>query len=114
MAITQAYTGTATVNTTELSLITGTNTLSSSTDVGVFQVFIDTSAMAAGDEYLIQIKEKITSAGTQQVIYSATLEGKQSTPFVAPTLVLMNGWDVTLDQILGTARSFSWSIRKVG
>lgn len=114
MAITVAYSGTATISTTEYSLVNNSTTLASSTDVGVYQVFIDTTNMAAGDEYEIKVKEKVISGGTQRNIYVAVLDGAQSTPFVTPTLVLMLGWDVTMDQITGTARSISWSIRKVG
>lgn len=114
MAITVAYTGTATIGTTEYSLVNNSTTLASSTDVGVYQVFINFANMAAGDEYEIKIKEKVTSAGAQQNIYVAVLDGAQSTPFVTPTLVLMLGWDVTVDKISGTDRSISWSIRKVG
>lgn len=114
MAITVAYTGTATISTTEYSLVNNSTTLASSTDVGVYQVFIDTANMAAGDEYEIKIKEKVITGGTQRNIYTAVLDGAQSTPFVTPTLVLMLGWDVTMDKILGTDRSISWSIRKVG
>lgn len=114
MAITVAYTGTATITGTEYSLVSNSTTLASSTDVGVYQVFIDTANMVAGDEYNIMIKEKVISGGTQQVIYSSTLDGRQSGPFITPTLVLMLGWDVTMDLVAGTARSISWSIRKVG
>lgn len=114
MAITVAYTGTATISTTEYSLVNNSTTLASSTDVGVYQVFIDTTNMAAGDEYQIFIKEKVVSGGTQKNIYTATLDGAQGSPFVTPTLVLMLGWDVTMDLVAGTARSISWSIRKVG
>lgn len=113
MAITEAFTGTATINTTEYSLVTNSTTLANEVSDGVYQIFIDTANMAAGDEYTIQIKEKITSGGTQRVIYSATLDGKQSSPFVTPSLILMHGWDVTMDLITGTARSISWSIRQV-
>lgn len=114
MAITVAYTGTATIGTTEYSLVANSTSLTSSTDVGVYQVFIDTTNMAAGDEYEIKIKEKIITGGTQRNIYTAVLDGAQSAPFVTPTLVLMLGWDVTMDKITGTDRSMSWSIRKVG
>ena len=114
MAITVAYTGTATIGVTEYSLVNNSTTLASSTDVGVYQVFINFANMAAGDEYEIKIKEKVTSGGAQQNIYVAVLDGAQSTPFVTPTLVLMLGWDVTVDKISGTDRSISWSIRKVG
>jgi hypothetical protein len=114
MAITVAYTGTATISTTEYSLVTNSTTLASSTDVGVYQIFIETDNMVAGDEYNIFIKEKVIAGGTQLNIYSATLDGRQGSPFITPTLVLMLGWDVTMDLVTGTARSISWSIRKVG
>lgn len=114
MAITSAYAGTATVGTTEYSLVNNSTTLASSTNVGVYQVFIDTINMASGDQYEIRIKEKVISGGTQYTIYTSVIDGSQSSPFVSPTLVLMNGWDVTMDKVTGTDRSFSWSIRKVG
>ena len=113
MAISEAFSGSVSISTTEISLVSGTTTLQNNTDDGIYQVFIDVANMAAGDEYLIQVKEKVTAAGTQRVIYSATLEGVQSSPFVTPTLILLHGWDVTMDQITGTARTISWSIRKV-
>lgn len=114
MAITDAYTGTATISTTEYSLPNNANAGALVTNTGVYQVFIDTLNMAAGDEYLIQIKNQVISGGTTRTIYSATLDGTQSSPFVTPTLVLIYGWDVTMDLITGSAKSISWSIRKVG
>lgn len=114
MAITEAYTGTATVGVTELSLVSGTTTLQSVATPAVIQLFIDTANMAAGDEYEIDIKDKVISGGTQRSLYLATLDGKQSGPFVTASLILYHGWDITLTKITGTDRSFSWSIRKVG
>lgn len=114
MAITVAYTGTATISTTEYSLVTNSTTLASSTDVGVYQVFVDTTNMSADDSYSITIKEKVITGGPQDIIYNAVLDGVQTTPFVTPTLVLMLGWDVTMTLLTGTAASISWSIRKVG
>ena len=114
MAITVAYTGTATISTTEYSLVNNSTTLASVTNVGVYQIFIDTTTMQAGDEYSIQVKEKVITGGTQRSIYNAVLDGAQGSPFVTPTLILMLGWDVTMDLVTGTARSISWSIRKVG
>lgn len=114
MAITEAYSGTATISTTEISLVSGTSTLQNVTTPAVIQLFVDTVNMVSGDEYLIQIKDKIISGGVQRSIYSAYIEGKQSSPFVTPTLILYHGWDITMDLIAGTGRSISWSIRKVG
>jgi hypothetical protein len=32
---------------------------------------------------------------------------------VSPTLIVMHGWDATLDKISGTDRAITWSIRTV-
>lgn len=114
MAIAEYKTGTATISTTEYSLVTPGTTLASDTTDGVFQVFIDFSALTATEEYLVVVKEKATSAGTQRTIFSASVVGVQGSPiWVSPSLILMHGWDVTVDKIAGTDRSISWSIRQV-
>lgn len=113
MAITESFTGSSSISTTEYSLVTDSTTLTSNTNVGIYQIFIDFSNMLAGDEYLFQTKEKVTAAGSQQIIYSANLEGRQSSPFITPTLIFIHGWDVTLTLIAGSARTINWSIRRV-
>lgn len=114
MAIT-ALANSVSISTTEISLISGTSTLQSNTTAGVYQLFIDTANLAAGDEYIIDIKEKIANTSSTQVtVYTSTIEGKQSSPWVSPALVLMNGWDMTIQQVTGTARTIHWSIRRVG
>ena len=113
MAISEAYANTITISSTETSLISGNTTLQSLATPSVIQVFIDPTNMAAGDEYTIQIKDKIISAGSQKSIYTAVLDGAQPTPFVTPTLILYNGWDVTMNLTSGSAKSISWSVRKV-
>jgi hypothetical protein len=113
MAITEYKTGSASIGATEYSIITPGTTLANDTTDGVFQVFLDFSAMAGGDEYLIQIYEKCTSGGTKRVIYASTLEGAQSGLWVSPSLILMHGWDVTIDKIAGTDRTIAWSVRQV-
>jgi hypothetical protein len=113
MAISEAYSNSATIGTSEYSLPNNSTTPASITDDGVYQVFISFSAMAAGDEYLVKVKEKVTSGGSQETVYQATLSYAQPGPFVSPSLILMHGWDVTVDKISGTDRSIAWSIRKV-
>ena len=115
MAITEAYTGNEiTIGATEFSLVSGSTTRQSVATPAVIQVFIDLITMNSGDEYKIDIKDKITASGTQKSIYTAILDGRQSTPFVTPSLILYHGWDITMTKITGTDRIFSWSIRKVG
>lgn len=113
MAISEAYANSATISTTEYSLPNNSTTLTPITTDGVYQVFIDVANMAAGDEYLIKIYEKVTSGGSQRVVYQATLVGAQPGPFVSPSLILLHGWDVTAKKISGTDRSLGWSIRQV-
>lgn len=113
MAISEAYTNSATIGTTEYSLPNNSTTLAAKAESGVYQVFVDTGAMAAGDQFEIKVKEKVTSGGTQRVIYSAVLTGTMTDNWVSPSLILLNGWDVTISKIAGTDRSLSWSIRKI-
>lgn len=111
----EAYTLSAvTVGATELSVVSGTTTLQTVTTHGVYQVFVDASTMAKGDEYHVRIYEKVeATTGTKRQIYEATLHDVQSQLFVSPMLQLKNGWDVTLVKISGTDRAFDASIRRV-
>lgn len=113
MAITEAYTGTEAISTTEWSLTTDTAGPDADTTDGVFQAFLDVSDMVAGDELQIRIYEKVTSSSTQRIVYQSTLVGVQASPiWVSPSLVLLHGWDITCDAIAGTI-TVDWSIRKV-
>ena len=113
MAISEAFAGTEAISTTEWSLTTDTAGPDVETSDGVYQVWLDVSDMVGGDELQFRIYEKVQSTDTQRIVYQATLVGSQSPPiFVTPTLILMHGWDATLDAIAGTI-TVTWSIRKV-
>jgi hypothetical protein len=114
MAIAELYTGTETVSTTEWSLTTDTSGPDADTTDGIFQVFIDFNAVAAGDEFQIKIYEKTRAGDTQRVIYAASVANVQTSPiWVSPSLILLHGWDITLKKIAGTDRAINWSIRQV-
>lgn len=113
MAISEYKTGSATISTAEYSLVTPGTTLATDTTDGVFQVFVDLSAMTATETYDLKIYEKVTSGGSKQVVYEARFQGSQGGPFVSPSLILINGWDVTMYKYAGTDRSIAWSIRQV-
>lgn len=114
MPIAELYTSSETVTTTEWSLTTDTSGPDTDTTDGVFQFFIDLSNLIAGDQYQISVYEKVTSAGSQLLVYRSIVTGVQSEPvWVSPSLILMHGWDVTLKKLTGTDRSISWSIRQV-
>jgi hypothetical protein len=116
MTIAAAFEDSATIGTSEYSLPadTATGVPTSQTDDGVYQVFLDLNALAAGDQFRVRVYEKVQAAGAQRVIYSAHFSGAQGTPIVAlPSLILLHGWDVTVTKIAGTDRAIAWSIRKV-
>jgi hypothetical protein len=112
MALSEAFAGSQAVDTTEWSMVTDSAGPDAETSDGVFQLFLDLSDMVTGDELQIRIYEKVQSTGTQRVIYQSNLIGPQSPPsWVSPSLLLMHGWDMTLDAIAGTI-TVEWSIRK--
>ena len=112
MAISEAYSGTASISTTEFSCPNNSTTLTPVTADGVYRVFLDTSDMVAGDQLQIRIYEKCRSADTQRIIYEAVLTGAMAETWVSPSLILLHGWDVTLDALAGTI-TVNWSIRQV-
>lgn len=113
MAITEPFTGTATIN-TEQSLTTNTAGPDVETSDGIFQCFIDLNAMLAADVFEFAVYEKVLTSSTQRKVYTARFSGLQTPPnWVSPSLILINGWDFTLIKISGTNRSIDWSIRKV-
>ena len=114
MAITEAYSGTAAIGATEYSAPNAANYDINTpiTADGVYQVFLDTADMVAGDQLQIRIYEKCRAADTQRVIYESVLTGVMSDTWVSPSLILLHGWDVTLDALAGTI-TVNWSIRKV-
>lgn len=113
MAIAELYSGTEAVSTTEHSMTTDTAGPDVDTTDGIFQIFLDVSDMIAGDQLQIRIYEKVLSSSTQRIVYQSILTGAQSEPiWVSPSLILMHGWDATLDALAGTI-TVDWSIRQV-
>lgn len=114
MAISEAYSLSAvTVGSTELSIVSGTTTLQTITTDGVYQLYVDPSNMAKGDEYAVRIYEKVQGSGTKRRLVQFSLLGLQSQAFVTPTFILMHGWDMTIIKLAGTDRAFDASIRQV-
>lgn len=113
MAITEAFAGSETVSTTEHSLTTDTAGPDVETDDGEYQVWLDLSALANGDVFVLSGYEKVQAGDTQRKFLEFTFAHAQSTPnWVSPKFILMHGWDFTLDKISGTDRAITWSIRK--
>lgn len=112
MAITEAFVDTgATIGTTEYSLPNDSTSLTARTEDGVYQAFIDCEAVTTADEFRIRVYEKVFAAGSARIIYYAAITNPQTV--VLPSLILLHGWDITVQKITGTDRSISWSIRQV-
>ena len=103
-----------TISTTEISIVSGTTSLQTITDDGVYQLWVDASAMAKADEFRIRAYEKVEGTGGVKLGFAQwSLAGVQTEIFVTPTFILINGWDFTIQKIAGTDRAFDASIRKV-
>lgn len=115
MAIT--YTNdSATISTTEYSLPADTTTgvPTSQTDDCILQTFVDFGAMVAGDQYRVRLYEKTAAAATQRLVEEWILTGAQSKAmFIIPSIILGEGWDITVTKLAGTDRSIGWSLRKI-
>lgn len=114
MAISEAFSGSASISTTEYDLPSASTTLSAQTTDGIYQLFLDLNALTATEEYRFRIYEKTRSADTQRVVEEVIISGVQSEPiYVTPALLLMHGWTYTLRKNQGTDRTINWSIRQV-
>lgn len=114
MAISEPYELDGVDVVTVISIPSGTSSLSTITDDGVYQLWVDAYAMVKGDEFAIAILEKVeATGGTKKQVFKAVLTDVQSEVFVTPTLILMHGWDMTITKVSATTRAFDASIRKV-
>lgn len=91
-----------------------TSLVSADTTDGVYQCWVDTANLVAGDTLEVEVQEKVISSGTARTVATSSLVGVQSAPaWVSPALVLLHGWTFRLRQRAGTARAFPWSVRKI-
>lgn len=79
----------------------------------MFQVFVNRSAMAAGDHFRLKIYRKINGQTARALEHVFDWMGAYSDDFVSPPFIVADDWDVTLTKIAGTDRSFHWAIDRV-
>jgi hypothetical protein len=114
MAITEAFSNSATIGTAERFLASNSTTATYQTDDGVYQLFIDFNNVAAGDIFQVRVYEKVTSGGAADVVYIDNVTGPLDSPhYASPSLIFLHGWEFSLTKIAGTDRVIPWSIRKV-
>lgn len=103
-----------TVGSSEVSIPNGGTSLQTLTDDGFYQLWVDASAMAKGDEFEIGIYEKVEgTGGTKRALYTQRITDVQPCLWFSPVVCLINGWDMTIKKIAGTDRAFDASIRRV-
>ena len=116
MAISEAFNGSASIGTTEYDLPSASTTKSSQTTDGIYQLFLDRSAVVSGDELRLRIYEKVQSSSTQRVVQEVIFSNAQTTEpvYVTPAILFLHGWTFTAKQNFGAAaRTINWSIRSV-
>jgi hypothetical protein len=117
MALSEAFANSQTVGAGEWSMPNDAaySAAAAKTDDGVFQVFLDLSALADGDTFRFAAYEKVLAASTQRRFFSQEISNAQGTEdnWVSPSFLLLHGWDFTLQKVTGTDRNIDWSIRKV-
>jgi hypothetical protein len=113
MAVTEAFAGSSSIGTTEFDLPSGSTSLGAQTTAGVYQLFLDCNAVAAGDRFEVYLYEKVQSSSTQRKCETWTIAGVQANPdWVGPSVMLINGWTMSVKKISGTDRTIGYSIRK--
>jgi len=114
MAISEAFSGSASISTTEYDLPSASTTLSAQTTDGIYQTYINFFNLTATESYRLRIYEKVLSSSTQRVVEEVVISGVQTEPnYVTPALLLLHGWTFTLTLLQGTPRTIEWSIRSV-
>lgn len=114
MPITEQYANSNASWGTEYSLTGYSTTIQSRNLTGVYQVFIDCNALAVGDTYVLRLYERARAADTQRLAASWHISGPTSEPlWASPSIILLHGWDFTLQRIAGSDRTITWSVRRV-
>jgi len=118
MAITESFSGSATIGTTQYDLPSNSTTVSAQTTDGIYQLFLDLNALTSAEQYTLRIYEKVTSAATQRVIEEVQIYGSLGTQpnYVTPSMIFLHGWTYTLQRVAstgGTDKTILWSIRQV-
>jgi len=103
--------GSASISGTEFSLPNGSTTLTPQTTACKLEAWIDASAVLAGDQYRVQILEKV-NGGTQAVAWEGFITGATPQLYVLPVRDVNEGWDVRVKLIAGSARTIAWALKQ--
>lgn len=101
----------------QAATVTTEHFLSSPNAVGTYVLNVDLNVMQAGDVVELRVYKMVLTGGTQRVAYLETFQGVQpadaliaiSVP-IGNALTDTNALRFSLNQSLGTGRTFPWSV----
>ena len=100
-----------TITTTEYSIPNAGTPSAITTDAAIQLVLDPVANVVDGDEFIARIYEKTVSGGTQRCVHSCLIRNGQASQWLIPAtgeeLMVIHGWDVTLQKISGTDRAIS-------
>lgn len=106
--------GTATISTTEYFLASNSTTATEQTLDCAIQLFLDLSAMQAGDTYTLKWYERVNGQTRRQFVATTTFSNAQTPAnYASSQYIVGEGWEVSLTRTAGVDRSISWSLRTV-
>lgn len=95
---------------TQAATLSTEHTLLDTIDPGVYELEVDTNALAGAEELEIRIYTKVLSTGTQRVYKIANVRPSAEPNLKSPPIVAINGAKFTIKQTGGTGRSFPWQV----
>lgn len=111
------YDSSASISTTEYSLLNDSTTLATITTDALVQGWIDFGAMTAADEYEVKFYETAYTGGSKVAVHHVIVAGLDGGLIggilVLPSLIVGLGWDVTVKKLSGTDRTIGWNIRLI-
>lgn len=114
MAITEYTSDSASIGSSEYFLASDSTTATPQTTDGVYQLWLDLSALVKGDVFIIRGSEKVGSGGTRRVFFTDRVANAQGDPhWVSPSFILLHGWEFSVQKAAGSDETIAWSIRAV-
>lgn len=98
---------------TQSASIDTEHSLFSTTTAGTYVLVVDLNAMANGDGLRLRLKTKVLNGGTRRTVYCAFYANEQPTDdkiVYSVPIPVTEDLEATLEQFMGTGRSFPWKI----
>lgn len=114
MALSEFANGSVSIGTSEYFLASASTTATPQTTDGVYQLYLDLSALVKGDVFIIRGYEKVQSSGTRRVFFTDRVANAQGDPnWVSPSFILLHGWEFSVQKAAGSDETIAYSIRSV-